>query len=1148
MPPSHRSHIVATALLAPLLAFSAAAPAQADPSPSPSPARPPQTLVEDAPQASSYLAPSTLLVAPGARQLETAKKTRPVAPGITLTSFDRYDSAGWLRADAIAADLSAGASADYVYSGEVSKTEPLSGPAKRSRAVAAVNGDFFDINNSGAAQGIGIRAGDLVQSPTAGHNNAVAVTADGVGRVLRMYFDGTATPAGGAPITLTQFNQLIQTGGVGLFTSLWGSYDRGRAVAGATAVTEVELRDGAVTEVRAAAGSGPIPAGTTIMLGRDAGAAALAALKPGDRVEVKYQPKSDGDGGAVKAAVGGNQILVKDGVAQTSADNTAAPRTGVGFSADGRTMYLLTVDGRQTDSRGVTLTELGAMMAELGARNALNLDGGGSSTMLAREPGSADVQVENSPSDGGERHVPNGLALYAPTGSGKLKGFWLETAGDPAKAPGTGPVAGGRPDRVFPGLTRKLTAAGYDETYGPAAGDPSWRSSQAAHGIVGRDGTFRGLLPGQTTVTASRGNAKGEIALTVLQPLASLGATTDRVGLAGADATGTFGVVGYDRNGNSAPVEPSDVRLDYDRDLLDVTPSEHGFYTVKAKKATGSALVTAKVGGSSTAVPVTVGYEDVPVADFENAASWTFATARATGSLSATPGQSGGGLKLAYDFTQSTATRAAYASPPQQITVPGQPQAFGLWINSTGKGEWPSLEFYDAQGQSQILRGPYLTWTGWKFVEFTVPPGVSYPLRLRRFYVAETAADHQYNGEIAIDGLVAKVPPSVATPAAPKTADPVVRTGSEVATAPWRFAVMSDAQFVARDPGSDIVANARRTLREIRAAKPDFLVINGDLVDEASPEDFALAKRILDEELHGEVPVHYVPGNHEVMGGKIDNFTAVFGATYGGFDHKGTRFVTLDTSRLSLRGGGFDQVAMVRDRLDAAADDPSIGSVAVLFHVPPRDPTPGKGSQLGDRKEAALVEGWLADFQRTTGKGAAYIGGHVGTFHASRVDAVPYFINGNSGKNPATAADDGGFTGWSLWGVDPVTEKEAAQVRRDWFRDAPVWIGAQVRPHVDELTLTVPGSVEVGRQGHVSATLTQAGRTVPVAYPVSADWSGSPNLHIGTRAGAKPRHAAVLDPATGTLTVLRPGQVTVAVTVNGVTRQVTVALSARSAA
>ncbi|GAA2870236.1 phosphodiester glycosidase family protein [Nonomuraea rubra] len=1126
--------LAAAALVLGPMAISA--PAQADPTP------PAEDTLETA---SSYQASSTLLAPTAAapERLETAKKTRPVAPGISLTSFDTYDALGWLRADAVTADLG-GAKADYVFSGEVSKTEPLSGPAKRSRAVAAVNGDFFDINNSGAAQGIGVQNGALIQSPVAGHENAVAVTGDGVGRVLKMYFEGTATPSGGAPVKLTQFNQIIQRDGVGLFTPLWGSYNRARAVEGATSVAEVVLVDGVVTEVRTSAGTGPIPAGTTILLGRDAGAAALAALKAGDKVDVAYQPKPS-DGSSVKAAVGGNWVLVKDGVVQNSTDPAAHPRTAVGFSADGRKMYLLTVDGRQADSRGVTLNELAAMMKDLGAANALNLDGGGSSTMLAREPGSADVQVENSPSDGGERHVPNGLALYAPEGSGRLKGFWLETASDPAKAPGVGPVAGGRPERVFPGLTRRLTAAGYDETYGPAAGTPSWRANPAVHGVI-RDGKFHALLPGTTTVTASRGNAKGTIELTVLQPLERLGTTADRLGMPGEGGTATFGVVGYDRNGNSAPIEPGDLTLDYDRNLFEVTAADHGSFTVKAKQATGSGLITAKVGRISTAVPVTVGFESKPVADFEDAATWTFAAARATGSLSAAPGQSGGGLKLSYDFTTSTATRAAYASPPQQIVVEGQPQAFGLWINSTGKGEWPSLEFYDALGQSQILRGPYMTWTGWKYVEFTVPPGVNYPLKLRRFYVAETKADVKYTNEILIDGLVAKVPPSVSAPEAPRKADPVVR--SEVSTMPWRFAVMSDAQFVARNPDSDLVRNARRTLQEIKAAQPDFLVINGDLVDEASPEDFALAKKILDEELGGTVKYHYIPGNHEVMGGKIDNFKAVFGDTYQTFDHKGTRFITLDTSRLTLRGGGYDQVARLRSLLDSAAGDGSIGSVAVLFHVPPRDPTPGKGSQLGDRKEAALVEGWLADFQRTTGKGAAFIGAHVGTFHAEHVDAVPYFINGNSGKNPATAPEDGGFTGWSLWGVDPVTRTEAEHVRRNWFADAPDWIGTQVRPHVDGLTLTAPATVAVGAPAPVTAAVEQASRTVPAAYPVSATWSGSPNLHVGTRRTAKPWHVAVLDPESGTLTALRPGQVTVAVTVSGVTKQAQVALTAKAAA
>ena len=73
---------------------------------------------------------------------------------------------------------------------------------------------------------------------------------------------------------------------------------------------------------------------------------------------------------------------------------------------------------------------------------------------------------------------------------------------DPRSAPGLSPVRGGRPDRVFPGLTRRLTAAGYDETYGPAAGTPHWRAGPAVHGLVDREAVFRALLPGTTTVTA----------------------------------------------------------------------------------------------------------------------------------------------------------------------------------------------------------------------------------------------------------------------------------------------------------------------------------------------------------------------------------------------------------------------------------------------------------------------------------------------------------------------------------------------------------------------------------------------------------------------------------------------------------------------
>ncbi|HET9997629.1 MAG TPA: phosphodiester glycosidase family protein, partial [Nocardioides sp.] len=65
-------------------------------------------------------------------------------------------------------------------------------------------------------------------------------------------------------------------------------------------------------------------------------------------------------------------------------------------------------------SRGLTMVELANLMTTLGAEDALNLDGGGSSTLVARDLNGV-VGVRNSPSDGFERHVANGLAVtYTP--------------------------------------------------------------------------------------------------------------------------------------------------------------------------------------------------------------------------------------------------------------------------------------------------------------------------------------------------------------------------------------------------------------------------------------------------------------------------------------------------------------------------------------------------------------------------------------------------------------------------------------------------------------------------------------------------------------------------------------------------------------
>ncbi len=83
-------------------------------------------------------------------------------------------------------------------------------------------------------------------------------------------------------------------------------------------------------------------------------------------------------------ALSGNHMLVENGLAVAHQNSRRHPRTAVGLAADGGTLWLVVVDGRQPNySEGVTLGELGEIILELGAHMALNLDGGGSSAMAA---------------------------------------------------------------------------------------------------------------------------------------------------------------------------------------------------------------------------------------------------------------------------------------------------------------------------------------------------------------------------------------------------------------------------------------------------------------------------------------------------------------------------------------------------------------------------------------------------------------------------------------------------------------------------------------------------------------------------------------------------------------------------------------------
>ncbi len=145
-------------------------------------------------------------------------------------------------------------------------------------------------------------------------------------------------------------------------------------------------------------------------------------------------------------SIGGNRMLLQNGIYIGGSNTDIHPRTAAGFNADSTVLYLMTVDGRQSSSRGMSYREIADFMKGQGAEHVINLDGGGSTTMVVRG------NIENSPSDvAGERSVANALMAISSAPSGTLSAIQVT------------------PDnkRIFLNNSIQFQATGWDEYYNP---------------------------------------------------------------------------------------------------------------------------------------------------------------------------------------------------------------------------------------------------------------------------------------------------------------------------------------------------------------------------------------------------------------------------------------------------------------------------------------------------------------------------------------------------------------------------------------------------------------------------------------------------------------------------------------------------------
>jgi exopolysaccharide biosynthesis protein len=303
--------------------------------------------------------------------------------------------------------------------------ETVSAMAKRHKAFAAINAGFFRLDKSelaGDAAGL-LQINGKLLSESANNRDALFITNGAKTTVAfahlfkTAYLETKLSTKTNLSVNFSGLNRERKDDELVLFTPEFGSStltsDGGLEIVVDKNDRIVKMLDGK--------GSNVIPSkGFVISASGTWRRQLLDTLSAGDKVWITYvssgdeSARSQGVTGAEDIVAGVPQ-LIKDGrvditwekeKSSKSFVETKHPRTAVAKLKDGK-FLMITVDGRSESSGGISLNDLAALLLEFGAVDALNLDGGGSTTMFL------DGKVANHPSDKeGERKVSDALLVF----------------------------------------------------------------------------------------------------------------------------------------------------------------------------------------------------------------------------------------------------------------------------------------------------------------------------------------------------------------------------------------------------------------------------------------------------------------------------------------------------------------------------------------------------------------------------------------------------------------------------------------------------------------------------------------------------------------------------------------------------------------
>jgi uncharacterized protein YjdB len=1046
--------------------------------------------------------------------------------------------------------------------------EVISSMANRTDAVAGVNADEFAINTTGQPMGMVVQNGVLEASPVASWPADLEVLNNGQFEYTTETFTGTADDTTtGSTDTLVALNRIDQDDLTAVTPYLGAATIGESTIAAATVGSDGSLT---ITSVKTSQTSLPqLAAGQEDLIARRGTQDSLwlQKLHVGDTVTLSYGIAPYGIGSApddVATAVSGAAYLEQNGqmavpVTGGGENNVDYPVVGIGVTKDGKHAVIATFDGRENENQAVGLTrpQFAQWFMAHGAYNAIEFDSGGSAEMVARLPGQQQVSVLNTPSDGHERPVANGLFIYT---------------NEPAPGPAVRAVANdGAPMAVLSGTTEQFPAYATDADGNPAAspvqvsveppGLASVSGSPTASGTSTELQLTSGAQPGFGWLTVRAGQAVSRVPLTVAARPASLSLSPGEPDLANG-ATQQFTLAGTAPGGTPLTLTGQEATWSVSPSSLG-TVSSGGLFTAAAT-GDGLATVSASAGGVTASTSVAVGNADVVLDPMTDVSNWGLnVTNGASATLSesttqlAQPGDSGS-MDVHYTIPEASGVSQVVFSPSGDYNVQagalpdGQdPTAIGLWIKGIGgtpgttlaNGELTFAEAWlQVNGEDDVFYPTTVTYNGWQLITAQLPTGTEFPLSLNFLDFLVINPSTTTTGDIYVADLQElyspRPPVTPAYTAIPQNPSWLRFTDSPAQFAPGgvTMAAFGDSHLSAADhdtTGSVVTGDIASAIKALPAnAAPNMVQSDGNLVDPGSLADLDYGQQML--QAFG-IPYHTAVGDSDIGQGanpENGNWTSVFGPTHYSYTDGQAEFIVVDTAWEGLLASDpyqvpdEEQYAWLVSQLDASTSK----DIFIVTHASPYDPHPIANSQFTDRYEAQMYEQLLADFQAShpqthvillNGQARGFAEQVINPLGQPDPAGLPNFDVSDAGVPAYAPADQGGFYNYVLFHLLP---------------DGTVQFAVQ--PVLDSIAVTAPSaSLARGATEQLTATgTTPTGDNlpalqVPIADPASHLWSSS-----------DPR-VAVVDPSTGQLLARAPGTATISVTSGGVTGTATITVT-----